>query len=76
MTEEEIKDKCERDSEAYLKAMRLNMESQQEYMGLPPVAPAHEGGGDKDRWRKVLILHLLITLPHFYFHHIQYNEIN
>ena len=57
MTEEEIKDKCERDAEAYLKAMQLNMESQQEYMGLPATAPAREGGGDKDRWRKVLLLH-------------------
>ena len=54
MTEEEIKDKCERDAEAYLKAMQLNMESQQEYIGLPATAPAREGGGDKDRWKKVL----------------------
>ena len=58
MTEEEIRDKCERDAEAYLKAMRLNAELEEEYVGMPAAEPARGEDGDKHRWRKDLFPHV------------------
>jgi len=55
MTPEEIKDKTERDAEAFLRAAMLDAEEQLDYVATPPVATAaSDKGGDRERWKKDL----------------------
>ena len=56
MTPEEIKDKTERDAEAFLRAAMLDAEHQLDYVATPPMAAAaSDKGGDSERWKKDLL---------------------
>jgi hypothetical protein len=52
MTLKGIKDKTERDAEAYLRALALNIEEGEEYADTPATAP--DDAGRKDRWKQDL----------------------
>ena len=58
MTLEEIKDKTERDAEAYVKAAQLDAEYHQDYVATPPLPAIGDRGRDSDKWKKDLFPHI------------------